>query len=234
MSARHRSLMLGLTALLATACGAHVPGTAHGLPAVPVVPTPMPTASVAAAPASPALALVQGARAQFEAMTSYHLVAAFFQKKGSTSAHGVYDILGKQPRTMRVEVAQGNGQGTKLLWQGGSNIQVRPSGWLSALEVTLALNDDRLISIRGYTLAQTDLHAMFGYMDNPANQATLVAPGEVDVTGPQLLAGCVRMRGHFDPASGAPKAVEFYDAHEMVYSLTIQSLERRGAVSLDI
>ena len=172
--------------------------------------------------------------ATFDAMTHYRMKLNFFQKQGSQTSAGVYDMQGSQPRTLVINILQGNSSGTKLLWKGGSTCKVRPTGFLSALTVDLAISDERVVSVRGYTLAQTDIPAMYKLLDAPGNHAVLVAPGVVEVTGSGLLKGIVKMRGTFNAATAIPTRIEMWDAKESVVRMTIDGLRPVSSINEQI
>jgi outer membrane lipoprotein-sorting protein len=179
-------------------------------------------------------AIVQQSQAKFKAMAGYETEMSYFQKMGAKTASGVYQLAGKQPRKLRIEIKQGNSTGTKLYWAGGSTIKVRPGGFLSAIALDLPLDDDRIISVRHYTLDQTDLPSMYNVMLDPANAVSTGEPGMVIVTGPRLLKGCVRMVARFDPTTSLPTSVEMSDTKEVVFRMQLRNFRRNDHVSLDI
>lgn len=226
-------LLLPLLTLSLAACGAQPAGVE--CPA-PVEPEPVPvTSAPAPAPNAPGgLALVQRAQAAFKAMGGYETEMSYYQKMGAKTASGVYALAGKQPRKLKIEIKQGNSQGAKLYWEGGKTIKVRPGGFLSAIALDLPLDDNRIISVRRYTLDQTDLPAMFNLMLDPANAVSAGEQGMVIITGPHLLKGCVRMVARFDPATTLPTDVELSDAKEVVFRMRLRNFHRNDHVSLDI
>lgn len=231
--------LLVLISALTVACGAKsgslagVPGETTG--ATAPGPTPTPMAPVASAQPGSVGALIAHSHAVFAAMPMYHLRLSYTQKSDSESSKGVYDIYGQQPRTMKIDVVEGSGEGTKLLWRGGKDVQVRPSGFLSALTLDLALDDARLVSIRGYTLAQTDLSAMYGYMMDAGNKAVQLAADTFDVSGPHLLSGVAHMRATVDLTTWLPRSVIMTDAKNVaIYTLAIDKLVRTTGVSMSI
>lgn len=230
-----------LLALGATACGMQPAthpkpislGTSAAAPAVPA----RPVASAAPA-ADPAHAFLARANAAFLALPAYHAKMSFFQTNGEKSGSGVYDLSGKQPRTLNLHVIEGDGQGTKILWTGGDTVKVRPAGLLSAITVDLQQDDERLKSVRGYTLKETDIPGLMGQMGDPANQLagpTQTADGAVvRVTGPHLLKGVVAMTGTFDPVTMLPRKVEMTDGHQVVLRFVISNMRAQSSISLEI
>lgn len=182
--------------------------------------------------------LVGRSQATFMGMKGYELVMKYFQKQGSKTASGTYEIRGKNPRGMRIYIKDGNSAGVTVSWQGGSSARVKPAGLLGAITVNLSLTDTKLKGVRGYTLDQTDLPSMYGYMMDPANQMTFLGNGPngvaVAISGPGLLQGCQRMITSFDPNTLMPRSVEFSDGREVVFRMTISSMKPKSNVSLEI
>lgn len=242
-----RAKMMGLAALtaLVAACGEH-PGSTEAPSAVskPRAASPAPAQQQPTTPASadPAQAaareLLAKATATFENSPAYTTKMDFYQKMGSKTVSGRYDIAGKSPRTMRIVVEKGTGEGTKILWKGGATATVRPTGLLSAITVDLAQDDERLKSIRGYTLEQTDIKALFDELSDPAN--TVAGPQQtsdglvVHCTGPHLLSGVASVDGVFDPQTLLPRKIQMFDSKEVVLRFAISNMQLKSSVSLSI
>jgi outer membrane lipoprotein-sorting protein len=227
-------------ALLLAACGKQAVTQTRP---IAVDPGPAPTIVTLPAPAvGPATdaaheALVK-AIAAFKAMPAYTAKMAFMQKNGSNAVKGVYDLAGKQPRTLKLFVESGTGEGTKLLWQGGEKVKVRPAGILSAVTVDLPQDDERLKSVRGYVLSDTDIPAMFTCLQDPAN--TLSGPDQtadglvLHAKGHKFPRGVVAMNGVFDPVTMLPRKVEMMDSKEVVLRFVITGMTRKPDISLSI
>jgi hypothetical protein len=163
---------------------------------------------------------------------------AFMQKSDSKAVKGVYQLAGMQPRTLRLFVETGTGEGTKLLWRGGSTVKVRPAGFLGAITVDLPQTDERLKSVRGYVMSDTDIPAMFGFLADPANK--LDAPQQTSegvqlhCTGTKFPRGVVAMNGVFDPVTMLPRKVEMMDAKEVVLRFVITGMTKKSSISLEI
>lgn len=237
-------LLLAATPIAAGCGAAPEPITCPEPPAMPTEPAPNNPIGGPAAPgmpggqADPARDMVARSQAAFTAFKGYELEMKYFQKQGSKTSTGTYEIRGKQPRAMRIFIKEGGSKGTTVRWDGGSTCQVRPGGLLGAITVTLSLDDERLKGVRGYTLDMTDLPSMYGFMLDPANQATFLGQGPqgvaVAVSGPKLLKGCQRMVTSFDPTTLMPKKVEFMDSREVVFRMTLSNMKPRPNVSLEI
>lgn len=229
-------LVTPLIAFAATACGA-TPTNDQILP--PERPEPAPVVSPApttpGAPGAPGdRTLVTRAQAAFQAMQGYQAELNYMQKMGAKTSKGIYDIAGRKPRKLRIHIKQGTGEGAKLLWEGGRKLKVRAGGLLGAIALELPLDDDRFISVRNYTLDQTDIHSIFAIITDPSSQIQALGVDTVAVTGPKLLKGCVRMVVRFDPATSLPTLVEANDAKEVVFRMQLKNFRRNDRVTLDI
>lgn len=232
------SVLLGLTLALA-ACGTNPGGAQWERPANPPETGPSTPVSASPAPApgpatGSASALIEKSYKTFMAMPGYEAEMKYTQKGPKASSFGTYKLGGKPPRTLRINVVVGKSAGVKLFWQGGKTIKVRPAGFLGAVTVDLPVNDTRFKSVRGYTLEQTDLVAMFSYMRDPAHKSELQGADTAVVTGPKLLKGCVKMIVRFDPATALPRTVDMYDAKEVVYHVELTNFRVNKNVSLAI
>lgn len=229
------SLLLVATLALA-ACGTSPSGAKWTRPA-----RPEPSATAPVTPAPPPAPgsgmgseLVEKAFAAFTAMPGFETEMRYMQKKGAETSQGTYEIAGKQPRKLKISIKVGKSQGTKLYWDGGSKVKVRPTGFLSAVTVDLPLTDARFKSVRGYTLKDTDIVAMFTMMRDPANRVELAGPGMITVTGPNLMKGCVKMVTRFDTRTLLPYKVECSDAREVVFRIELKNMRANKNVSLAI
>lgn len=230
------SLFCLLPVTMIAACGASV--ASPGGASVPT-PRPRPTATLApAAPAAdPARAFVAHSQASFAALPGYQTQLKFYQKQGSKEAKGTYDVGGKG-KQLRIFILDGNSKGTHLLWSGGKTVKVRPAGLLSALVLDLGLDDQRVTSIRGYRIDQTEMGGFLRMLADPANHVVGFKhdPGSYSmvVQGPHLLSGCSSMGVVFDEKTYLPQVIELRDAHEPVFRLDFIGLKVTPNVSVDI
>lgn len=185
-----------------------------------------------------ARALIQRTSEAVRALPAYQLEMRWMQKQGSKTARGVYDITGKAPRTIRIDIKEGKGAGTKVLFTGGSTAKVRPDGLLGAITVDLSVNDDRLTSVRGYNIPQTDLKGLMDQLIDPRHKARLLAQSPeraaIEVMGGPLLKGCVKMVVEVDPNTGLPLVIDQYDAREVVFHLDIRNFRAKKNVTVEI
>jgi hypothetical protein len=233
---------IAVSALLLAACGKQAgtqtkPIAIDGPAPVPSIGLPLPAPNVGGA-TDPAHEALAKAIAAFKAMPAYEAKMAFMQKSGAKAVKGVYALGGKQPRTLRLYVETGTGEGTHILWTGGEKVKVRPAGILSAVTVDLPQDDDRLKSVRGYVLSDTDIPAMFTFLSDPAN--TLSPPQQTSeglllhCAGHKFPKGVVAMNGVFDPVTMLPRKVEMMDSKEVVLRFVITGMTRKSDISLSI
>ncbi|MDB5099916.1 MAG: hypothetical protein JWM80_4337 [Cyanobacteria bacterium RYN_339] len=232
---------LVLTTLLLAACGKESATQTKPIvldpPTSTTIGVPMPMPEVGGA-VDPSRAVLTRAIAAFKAMPAYEAKMSFMQKNGANAVKGMYALGGKQPRTLRLFVETGTGEGTKLLWQGGEKVHVRPAGFLSAVTIDLPQSDERLKSVRGYVLSDTDIPAMFTCLSDPAN--TLAPPQQtadgvqLHCTGHKFPKGVVAMNGVFDPVTMLPRKVEMMDSKEVVLRFVITGMTRKNDISLSI
>ena len=185
-----------------------------------------------------ARALIGQVSQTVRALPAYQLEMRWMQKQGAKTAKGVYDITGKAPRTIRIDIKEGKGEGTKVLYTGGTTAKVRPQGLLGAITVDLSVNDDRLLSVRNYNIPQTDLKGMMDQLVDARHTAKLLMNtpdrAAVEVAGGPLLKGCVKMVVELDPKTGYPLVIDQYDAREVVFHLELRNFRAKSNVSLDI
>lgn len=220
-----------------SACGGGSPSTP---PATTPTQAPLPMPLPGQLPADPAAARMWTERVlrTHQAVRAYESQLAFFQKSGREEIRGLYDLRGKQPRLLRIHILEGASKGAKLLWQGGSTIKVRAAGLLGAIPIDLDLTDKRLVSIRGYTLAQTDLQSLLAMLSNPGAQTRFLGEqggfGYIEVRGNHLLPGCVSMVVRVDARTGYVRTIEMSDPREVVFRMELRTFRPVADVSLDI
>ena len=208
----------------------------------PVLPTPLPSLL----PSLPGRGDANGA-AQFWArrvsaahdqVPAYTAQMTYLQIAGTKTVRGVYDLRGKRPRLLRIQILQGEGQGTTLSWRGGKTIRVRAAGLLSAIPLDLPLTDPRIISPRGYTLDQTDIPGLLGLLNHPAAQVQF--GGEqgnlamLRITGPHLLSGVRDMTARIDMRTGFALSVEMSDGRQIVFRVELMNFRPTQDVSVEI
>jgi hypothetical protein len=180
--------------------------------------------------------LINRTVAAVTALPAFTLEMPWTQKQGQQLARGLYAITGRAPRSTLILIKEGKGQGTRVLYTGGTTAKVRAGGLLGAIALDLSIQDDKLKSLRGYTIRETDLTAMMAQLANPGHRARVTATEgarvRVELTGGPLLAGCVRMTADLDAQTGLPLALAQYDAREAVYTVEMRNMRARTNVSL--
>lgn len=224
------------TLLFTSACGS------DPLPVAPKV-TPPPQSQIAPAPPGAtddpnARYMIQQTLQAVRGLPAYSLEMRWFQKKADKTAEGVYDITGQAPRSTRVVIREGKNEGTKILFTGGKTARVRAAGILSAVALDLAVDSDRLKSVRGYTLAETDMKATMDMLGDPRHKSRVIsqAPDGItmEVSGGPLLAGCVVMTAKVDPRTQLPMLIELRDSKEVVYHLEMKNFKRLAKAEMKI
>lgn len=184
------------------------------------------------------MALAQAARAAFLALPGYRVNLNYWMKLGATTGTGETLVVGRPPAAMRVEVVKGNNAGTKLRYDGGSKVKVRPTGLFGGITVDLPLNDDRILNTRGDTLDAFSINGMLMRFTDPSNQVSAlgdIAGGKaVRIEGPKLLKGCTAMVAVVDAVTLLPKQVTMYEGEEVVGRLTLLGFRPEASPKLDI
>ncbi len=230
------AVAIALAAL--SACGT-TPSAPTAPRSRPTLPPPLPLPSTAPAPPDTRAAdIVAQSRKAFSALPGYRTDMRFFQKAGSKSSKGLYDLAGKPPRAMRIEIKEGSSPGTRILWTGGKTVKARPGGFLSPIVVDLSLRDDRLVSVRGYSLDQIDITSLLDMLGDPRGRlayAGKTGTSEVLTTaGSHLLPGCSKMFATLDATTHLPTGVDMSDGREVVFRIRLEGFRADPGVKLEI
>jgi hypothetical protein len=117
--------------------------------------------------------------------------------------------------------------GTRVFWDGSSNVQVRAGGLFGALKLTLAMNDQRLQSLNGYTINQLHHIAILKALFDPQAVIKPMGPQMVGSRQAMMLAvsgvspapGVDHMMVGIDYTSRLPISFAFYTGETLTYSL---------------
>lgn len=229
-----------LTLLLAAGCGKTAPPTAPCTCPQPPISFPSPIPGASSQPGTPgdAAAVVARVHQAFNTLPGFATNMRWWQKKDAKTASGLYKIEGKPPRSMKVEVIQGNGEGTRLLYVGGPKVKVRAGGFLGAIAIDLDLNDERIRGLRGYTMDQFNVGPILNRFTSGKNELKLM--GEqggklfIEAKGPDMLEGCVRMVAGVDAQSMLPRYFEMHDAKEMVVRIEMNDFRQAPPPNLTL
>lgn len=204
----------------------------------PLAAAPNPNVVASIAPAIPPtgdpVADTRKALASARALLSgYSLTMKWYQKSGGGNSNGTYAVQGMGKSTL-IEITQGTPQGARILWQGGSSLQVKLAGLLGAVPVTLDTTNPQVVSARGYTIQQTNLTALLDLAEDPAHKAVpLPSSGPaMTLTGGKLLPNTQRIDIYASVTPGLPTRIDFWDATQIVYHMDISAMKRKAISSL--
>lgn len=230
------SFVLMLAAL--TACGTSTPMRPVRPSPPPELPASPPPAAMPGGQSELARQIIAFTAGKMGAVRAYSLEMHWMQKQDREVTKGVYDIKGKAPRSTFIDIKKGKGEGSKVLFTGGDKAKVRAAGLLGAIAVDLAVTDERLRSVRGYTIPQTDLTALLDQLADSRHQARVLQMdaqrAAVEVSGGPLLEGCQRMVAEINLQTGVPLSISQFDAREAVFQIQIRNFQVRQNVSLEI
>jgi hypothetical protein len=120
-----------------------------------------------ATPAPPLPALVAYTNA-WRRVTAYSATATIFEQKGAQTQKMVFAYNFAKPSNVSVRVAEGANTGARLLWTGGSTVDVRRGGGLlSLLKKTVSLHDPLVTTIRGSSIDQLGFGAILAHAQCP-------------------------------------------------------------------
>lgn len=233
-----RGMLLGVAAAALVGCGKS-PAAPKGLSSRPVQRVAAPNQAVA-----PNLAGGFGARVAPELPTLLqHMSQAYKASQGFTATIETFDVgpkgqegttlkcAFKRPQTLAIEVVKANeGQGTRFVWAGGSDLRVRPN--FPPVTVTLPLTDSRLVSKNGWTLKQTGVGAIYDVLFDASASSKLVGEQPVQGRNCKVLemrsakspAGATHELISVDPATGFPMMRQIFQNSKLLYRLEIKNL----------
>lgn len=123
-------------------------------------------------------------------------------KPGSDTEHGEAKFTFRhQPFAARVDVLTSNrwfANGATILWSGGNTLRVRPPH--VPLSLTFDYDDDKVVSLRGYRIDQTDIFSMGKVLRAPGTAIAPLGPRRIqgedlymlEVRSPASLPGVTR------------------------------------------
>lgn len=109
------------------------------------------------------------------------LVAFFRKDDGTTTSMKSKFRFQKPNRTSMeiIEASRGGTVGTKLVWNGGSDVAVKTKLMGFWLKTSLPLKDDRLKDDRGQSMDETSLSEMFATLLHPQAKHELISEGQL-------------------------------------------------------
>lgn len=122
--------------------------------------------------------------------------------------------------------------GTRLLWTGGSQVQVKTKFVGFWVTVSLDVNDERIRDDRGYSIAQTSIPKTYETLLHPAAQVVFKGEGQVagrpvdmlDVVSPASLKPTTREVFGIDRVSRTPVLREMYRGDKLIYRLQVEQI----------
>jgi outer membrane lipoprotein-sorting protein len=179
--------------------------------------------------------LLKKAKDAFEALNGLSASIKTYENSGKEGT-GVIKFLYKKPSTIKVDVvvsSDASQSGVKLAYSNPNEVKVRPTGMLSVVSVTLAMNDSRLLSGRKYQLNQIDLPATINRLTAPGNKAKLVGQSVVngspvyvvEINATQLIDPKItREVLSLDAKTFMPRMHEMYQGSQKVYAAEITTI----------
>jgi hypothetical protein len=164
--------------------------------------------------------------------------------KGKTETDTLKIAYQKSPLRMRLDILKATNTqavGVKLHWEGGNDFKIKPT-WMP-FAVGVGIDDNRVISLNGWTIKQTDVSCIFGVLLDPSTQVKLVGQNQnfdglmlsaLEVHSPKSPSGVDREIVGIDPTNGLPKARLMFKGQELLYKLTVKSLTLGKRASTDI
>lgn len=181
----------------------------------------------------------------YSQMQGYTGTLLTVDQTGEKRAIGEAKFSFLKPSKTRIDIVSNSGDpgkaGTKVYWDGSSNVQVRAAGMLGVMKVNLSMSDGRLKSYNGYTIAQLHHTAVLKALNDPnavikplgdqqveAKQVTVL-----DVAGVSIAPGVDHCHVGIDRASRMPILVEFYKGNTLTYSLRMTNLSTTAPQAKD-
>ncbi|MDQ2909190.1 MAG: hypothetical protein M3R44_07565 [Candidatus Eremiobacteraeota bacterium] len=119
------------------------------------------TTSVLAATPSPALDDFASA---WSRIGSYSATLTMHETEGTSVQDRTYAYTFAKPDTATIAITSGPGRGGKVSWSGGDEVTGSPPGILSAIKVHMSLQDPRVTSLRGDTVAMASFRWLLDHM----------------------------------------------------------------------
>lgn len=145
-------------------------------------------------------------------------------------------VASLKPLPIFIEVTKGNGEGTRLRWEGGDSLKAKPK--FPPIAVTLKLTDERLITFNHWTLKDTAVAALFDVALDPGAKLERIADVSVDgvacaelkIQSAKSPKGASYEHLALELATFRPRRREIYGAKAngevgLMYRLTMKQLE---------
>lgn len=147
------------------------------------------------------------------------------------------DVWWKRPSTLKIHITKGAGSSNdaKVLWTGGSSMQVRPS-YLPFGSVSVDITDNRVMSANGWTIKETDISCILNVLLDPSSQVKVLAGGApqavegknvimLQVTSPKSPKGVTMEQMGVDPSLNLPVVRMMYKGNTLAYKLVAKTFK---------
>lgn len=162
-------------------------------------------------------------------------ISTYEHGKGKTETDTLKIAYQKSPLRMRLDIlsaTNSQAKGVKLHWEGGSDFKIKPT-WMP-FAVGVGIDDNRVISLNGWTIKETDVTCIFNVLLDPSTQVKVLGDNQnfdgqmltaVEVHSPKSPKGVDREVVGIDPTNGLPKARLMFQGQNLLYKLTVKSLQ---------
>jgi hypothetical protein len=160
-------------------------------------------------------------------------LSCFKDDGGVSRAKSIYKF--QKPNRVLLNILESTNEkvnGTRLLWTGGSQVQVKTKFVGFWVTVSLDINDERIRDDRGYSIAQTSIPKTYETILHPAAQVVFKGEGQVagrpvellDVISPLSLKPTTREVYGIDRVSRTPVLREMYRGNKLIYRMQVDQI----------
>jgi hypothetical protein len=162
-------------------------------------------------------------------------VQTYEHGKGKTETDTLKIAYRKSPLRMRLDILKATNTqavGVKLHWEGGEDFKIKPT-WMP-FAVGVGIDDNRVISLNGWTIKQTDVSCIYNVLLDPSTQVKVVGQNQnfdglmltaLEVHSPKSPSGVDHEIVGIDPSNGLPKARLMFRGQELLYKLVVKSVQ---------
>ncbi len=119
--------------------------------------------------------------AAWNAVQTYTVTMVAHEVKGTDVQDRTYQVYYSKPNIMRVDIVDGAGKGSQVLWQGGDTVDGHQGGFLRFFHLHLKLTNPLAVSMRGKTVADVPFGAVLD-MIKKMNTSSLDATSQENTT----------------------------------------------------
>jgi hypothetical protein len=140
----------------------------------PAAVSPSPPAISRSAPALDAFA------SAWSKIESYSVTIAVHETAGRSVQDRTYALAFEKPCNTTIVITKGSGRGGKVVWSGGDSVIGSPPGLFSRVKVHLGIDDARVTSLRGDTVAMASFAWLLEHFRQTAGPKTETPGPPVD------------------------------------------------------